>query len=141
MPQAVHAQDCDSALVSMRLTVSATRGWQNTNVPIAKLRGIEYLDGLWTVNRRNVRTIDPWVDADGYDRAANSDNAFPGERNGALIGRGTKGGMFLVGNYYSGIPDAYGNLQLAINDAHLPTHGEALGDNAGAVNVLVWYCQ
>ncbi len=128
-----------TALVNVRMVVSATESWQETYVPVDKLRGVEYLDGSWTVNRRNVSSTDPLADANGYDRMAGPDHGLPGERDGGLIGRASETrDHFWVGNVFYGAPYGNGSLQLAVNDV-LDAGG--LGDNAGAVNVLVWYCQ
>src|SRR5688500_11989188 len=117
-----------TALVNVRMVVSATQSWQDTYVPIENLRGAEYLDGAWTVNRRTVSSTDPLVDASGYDRIAGSDNALPGERNGGLIGRASGSReVFWVGNQFYDAPFGSGTLQLAINDA-LDAGG--LSDNA-----------
>ena len=125
---------CSTFPVSMRMTIAADQAWQETNVPIDLVRGVEYLDGAWTTNRRELNGSDPLVDANGYDRAASSGSPLPEDRSGGLVGRGSRGGAFWVGPQYWGIPDAEGTLQLAINER---LTGSDLRDNAGAVNVLV----
>jgi hypothetical protein len=130
---------CDSSIVSVRVTVWATEMWQETYVPISDITSIEYDGGRWTVNRRNINSIDPYVTAAGYNRRAPIDNAIPGARNGGLIGRGSfSRDPFFIGERYSGTPNGSGTLQLAINDVLDPG---GVGDNDGAVYVLVFYCQ
>jgi len=124
------------------MTVYATEPWQDTFVPLNKLRSVQYLEGECTVNYRNLKTWDHWVDANGYNRRAPIDNALPGARNGGLIGRGSdRGGAFYIGNWYSGRPSGSGTLMLAINDALGSDGWGGVDDNDGAVVVLIESCQ
>lgn len=109
--------------------VKGTAGWQHSNVFLSPGDevSVRYVNGGWTVDRRNHKN----VDASGHADAGGGYILRSG-RIGALVGRIGDGTPFLIGNGLDFQTNEKGALWLRIDDSD-----EMLGDNSGSITVSI----
>lgn len=118
-------------------TITSLAGWQQ--VPLTVKRGdpfsITYLNGTWTVDKRNW----PLVGPEGYSAGIDSQIGYVGLCKvnsglpyGAMLGKIDDGPSFLIGRGGTFTADRDGALSLQINDNTI-----CQGDNEGSVVMQV----
>jgi choline dehydrogenase-like flavoprotein len=125
-------------LKAATVQVQANQPWQGTGVQISgpSPRVVRYVSGKWLAS-----PLGGMVDGNGSPGLiAKAGYTLAGANEGALIGRVSSSGTpFLVGDLAEIPTGQTGELQLCINDDLEGRYGIGLGDNQGALTVLVGF--
>lgn len=117
---------------SVYTTVSAKKGWIDTDIIVKPGHVITYELGKWTVNKHDGTTYDA-NGIKGYPAPSGQGFPLPGKPIGALVGKVGDYPAFFVGDGPTKIPvNQSGTLKLSINDQF-----GAFGDNKGSVTVKI----